>query len=400
MEPPPAASPPSFAVGFFRGANLILALVLASGAFELSSQSPAAPAPALALPHASSAGRAGGDAGSAGPCDGGFAPFEPSWRGPSFAHAVDVTGVAAHRHDIGPDGRGMYVPLAITAAEPVSAGATPEGEAAAASRPVFFVLDVDSESNIGHWLIESSVFLREWRDISATYPKARILIGSDAAFKRRTLLLFGIAEESVVLLSGLPKRNYCVFVPRQAIVDPAVDSNLLLSRWLQHVAFTRCASGLGALAYNRDAAGPTPLDAELGPLQPTSVLVVPRGLKGNFAPSSRSYSGFEVLQEWAASVGGSTLYVNETEDVRAQVRAVASARIIVLTEGSAYYVTAAWAVGSLIVVVGRALLEQMHILRPLLAIHESYASLNNVSFVASAAGVMPFIMDHYAHLLV
>ena len=395
MEPPPASS--SFAVGFFF--FRVILVVLASGAFELASQSPAAAAPALALPRASSARRAGGDAGSAGPCDGGFAPFEPSWRGPSFAHAVDVTSVAAHRHDIGPDGRGIYVPLAITAAEPVSAGATPEGEAAAASRPVFFVLDIDSDSNLGPWLIESSVFVREWRDISATYPKARIIIGSNAAFKRRTFLLFGVAEESVVLLSGLPKLNYCIFLPHQYIVDPAVDSILLLSRWLQHVAFMRCASGLGALAYNRDA-GPTPLDAELGPLQPTSVLVVPRGLKGNFVSNSRSYQGFELIQEWAASIGGSTLFVNETEDIRAQVRSVASARIIVLTEGSAFYVTASWAVGSLIVVVGRALLEQMRTVRPLAVLHELYASLNNISFVSGAEEVMPLVMDHYAQLLV
>ena len=81
------------------------------------------------------------------------------------------------------------------------------------------------------------------------------------------------------------------------------------------------------------------------------------------------------------------------------MRAVASARIVVLTEGSAFYISASWAVGSLIVVVGTALLEQMRTVRPLAVLHETYALVNNITFVASAAEVMPFVMDNYAYLL-
>lgn len=394
---------PSSASGFGRQTNLILALILVAGAVELASQS-SAEAEALVLPQWQPALRTAGAswAGLAvsgdGPCEGGFAHFEPSWRGLSFTHAVDVTGVAEHQNVISPEGIVTDVPLTVTAAAAVFAGATPEGDAAAASRPVFFVVDVDLKSNVGHWLIESSVFLREWQDILAAYPQARIVIGSDAALKRRTFSLFSIDEEHMILLTDLPQRNYCIIIPSQYIVDPAVNSNLLLSRWLQHVTFTKCASGLGARAYNR-VAGPTSLDAELGQLQPSPLLIIPRGLKGNFAAIGRSYPGFELLQEWAASVGGGTLFVNETEDVRAQVRAVASARIVVLTEGSAFYISASWAVGSLIVVVGTALLEQMRTVRPLAVLHETYALVNNITFVASAAEVMPFIMDNYAHLL-
>ena len=383
--------------------NLILALILVAGAVELASQS-SAESEALVLPRwqpaLRTAGASGGLAVSGdGPCEGGFAHFEPGWRGLSFTHAVDVTGVAEHQNVISPEGIVTDVPLTVTAAAAVFAGATPEGDAAAASRPVFFVVDVDRKSNVGHWLIESSVFLREWQDILAAYPQARIVIGSDAPLKRRTFSLFSIAtEEHVILLNDLPQRNYCIIIPSQYIVDPAVNSNLLLSRWLQHVTFMRCASGLRVRAYNR-VAGPTLLDAELGQLQPSPLLIIPRGLKGNFAAIGRSYPGFELLQEWAASVGGSTLFVNETEDVRAQVRAGASARIVVLTEGSAFYISASWAVGSLIVVVGTALLEQMRTVRPLAVLHETYALVNNITFVASAAEVMPFVMDNYAYLL-
>ena len=339
---------------------------------------------------AAAAGFAADTSAGAGPCAGGYVPFEPSWRGVYSAHAVDVTGVTEHHHD---------KPLAITAAAAVFAGATPEGDAAAASRPVFFIVDIERESNIAHWLMEYAVFLREWPDILSIYPQARLVIGSEAPFKRRTLPLFGVADSRVVLLADMPRRNYCIFVPYQSITDPAVDSNLFLERWLAFVSFVRCASGLDPRAYNR-VGGTTPLDAELGPAAPTPVLVVPRGNKGNYKRTDRSYPGFEPLVEWASSLGGRALFVNVTKDFRAQVRAIASARIIVTTEGSAFYVSCAWALGSTIFVVGTSLLEQRRVIRPIAVMFETIVARNNtVVDVESAAEVVPIIMGRFAHLL-
>jgi hypothetical protein len=67
--------------------------------------------------------------------------------------------------------------------------------------------------------------------------------------------------------------------------------------------------------------------------------------------------------------------VNVTKDFRAQVRAIASARIIVTTEGSAFYVSCAWALGSTIFVVGMSLVEQRRVIRPIAVMYETIVVL-------------------------
>jgi hypothetical protein len=320
------------------------------------------------------------------PCDGGFEDYVTSWCEAEFIHAVDVMSAVVRYTD----------PVLISAAT-IYAGATPEGFAAAASRPVFFVLDVESESNVGHWLMEFSVFLREWPDISATFPRAKILIGSEYSYKRRLFALFDIAVNSVALLADLPQENYCIFVPFQSIPNPAINVELFAKRWFAHVRYMQCASGINVRepVYNR-ARLTTPLDAALGPLVPTSVLVIPRGNKQNVRVSDRAYPGFEPLMQWAEDQNGRVLLVDKSADFRQQIRAVAAARIIIVTEGSAFYVTAAWALRSVVIVVGTALLEQIKVIRPLAVLHQAIVAVNNVSFVPSAADVVPLVMARFA----
>jgi hypothetical protein len=323
------------------------------------------------------------------PCDGGFEDYVTSWCEAEFIHAVDVISAVVRYTD----------PVLISAAT-IYAGATPEGFAAAASRSVFFVLDVESESNLAHWLMEFSVFLREWPDISATFPGAKILIGSEYSYKRRLFALFGIPDKSVALLADLPRENYCIFVPFQSIPNPAINVELFAKRWFAHVRYMQCASGINVRepVYNR-ARRATPLDAAFGPLVPTSVLVIPRGNKQNVRVSDRAYPGFEPLMQWAEEQNGRVLLVDKSADFRMQIRAVAAARIIIVTEGSAFYVSAAWAAHSVVIVVGVALLEQKRVIRPIAVLYEAIAAINNVSFVPSASDVVPLVMARFANEL-
>ena len=331
--------------------------------------------------------------GSDSPCEGGFASFEPKWRGPAFVHAVDMVSAYVMEE------RG--VPHNITAAA-IFQGATLEGEKAAGSRPVFFVVDIHVESAYGHWQIECAVFLREWTYILQAYPDARIVIGSERSYKRVIMALYGISYDKVVLLSAVPRENYSIFAPFNMINHAAADPAPLIAAWDAHVKYMQCASGLNVRGtiYNR-ISRPTPLDDELGPIIPVSVLVMPRGTKENLRQGDRFYPGFDQVIQWAEANGGRAFYTDNVTDFRVQIRAMAASRIIVLPEGSAYTGTGAFAAHAFIIVVGTYLTELQSNNPRIVALYDYVAhgcmhSCNDVLVVPSAADVLPAISSRFS----
>ena len=287
---------------------------------------------------------------SIGPCAGGFASYVPGWRNQDFPHVVDMTAVREQVRNI--------APLKIEAAAAIFAGATLEGLKAAASRPVFFVLDVEENSNLSHWMMELAVFLREWPDILSTYPNARIVVGKKRGYKQRVFALFSITDEQVILLADLPSVNYCIFPPFQTLphlLDADNDVTLFSDRWFAFIRYMWCASGLDVREIYTSTSKPTPLDGVLGSLIPFPVLVIPRGNKENYIHTERSYPGFEPILEWAQNNNGQILDPDAGAEFRIQVRMIASARIIVVTEGTAFYIDGALASGSHIICVGTKL---------------------------------------------
>jgi hypothetical protein len=325
------------------------------------------------------------------PCEGGFATFVPKWRAPGFIHAINVAAVSIV----------TYGYPNITA-DALFDGSTREGEAAASSTQVFLVIDVDPESSYGHWQLENAVFLREWESIQATHSTARLVIGNKRTYKQLTFELYKVPYEKVILLKDLPPLNYCIFLPKTSLGDPATDSVVLLERWNAHVKFIQCSSGLNVQTtiYNRESHS-TPLDGELGPIVPTSVLVMPRGRKENLRVNDRVYPGFDVVAQWAESNGGRTLYVDNVTDYRIQVRAIASARVIVLPEGSAFHASGGLAAHAVIIVVGTRLFDIQRSNPKVVDLvnnvrHGCMQTCNEVVFVPDADHALPTIMERFA----
>ena len=370
--------------------SALLALIVSIIALSLQALPPLMTAPApmalkKAVPRRSQA--------SDGPCDGGFAAYEPKWRGADFKHAVDM--VSAHEVEE------WGVPPNITAAA-IFAGATQEGATAASTRPVYFVLDYQKELGYAHWQSECAVFLREWPDILLAYPDAHIVTGSERTYKRAVFFLYGVASERVVLLADVPRKNYCIFAPFHMITDHHLDPQHFYTLWDAHIKYMQCASGINVrgTVYNRISRS-TPLDAELGPITPVSVLVMPRGTKENLRRSDRTYPGFEQLMHWAEANNGRVLHTDNITDFRVQVRTIASARIVVLPEGSAYSASGSLAAHAVVIVIGTYLTAQQSLNPRVVALYDFVANgcmhgCNHVLSVETAADVLPAIMDRFA----
>ena len=369
----------------------LLALIATIVALSFQALLPSLILPTLLQPRGTVASKSKG---SDGPCDGGFAPYEPKWRGPDFVHAVDM--ISAYEMEE----RG--VPPNITATA-LFAGATSEGDKAAFFRPVYFVLDFHIESAYAHWQIECAVFLREWAYIQSAHPDARIVIGSERSYKRVVMALYGISHERIVLLADVPRKNYCIFAPFNMINNAAADPASMITWWDAHVRYMQCAAGLNVRGsiYNRISRH-TPLDNELGPIIPISVLVMPRGTKENLRQNDRTYSGYDELSQWAEANNGRAFHTDNVTDFRVQIRAIAAARIVVLPEGSAYTASGSFAAHSLVIVVGTYLTALQSLNPRIVALYNYVAhgcmhSCNDVLVVQSAADVLPAIMGRFAH---
>ena len=325
-----------------------------------------------------------------------FQPQLPNkWPSPHFVHVVDLNSVSEQQRGSSDGGE---VPLQISGANKRYLGATPEGTAAARSRPVYFIVDVEKESAFIHWQSEYAVFLREWPSLIAVYPEARVVVGNIKSYKLLTFRLYGIPDEKVVLLKEISRRNYCIFVPFQSMNDLMLDRYNYLRLWDAHITFLQCSSGirsretLFSLRCNDTLF--KALDTELGAVQPSSVLVMPRGVKENLKSNDRSYPGFEPVMLWAAQNKGRVLFTDDVTDFRVQIRAIASARILVVVEGSAYFMAGSLASNTFIVVVGNQLYALQIMFPAISALHDYIRSSNNntVLFVSSAAEVMPLIL--------
>jgi hypothetical protein len=327
------------------------------------------------------------------PCSGGLSNYVATWKSKSFIHGVDVTGIVEQKRPR------PLIPLRITSAAALYDGATSDSEAAASSRQVFLIVDVELEygSSYGHWVMEFAVFFREWQDILLRYPNTRIVIGQKRDFKLRMFDLYGISEDRIVLAADLPSRNYCIFFPFVSINDYAINRYFFLELWDNHVKHTKCLSGLtdGVIYYTHFQS--TPLDSILPEVAPIPLLVMPRGTKENLKYNDRFYAGFEPLVSFAESHGGRAVYSDNVTDLRVEFRAIASARIIVVCEGSAYFANGAYATNAIIIVVGKAIIEsQIDI--PAIQVLQDYITIsrnNSVIFVSSAIDVLPLIFSRF-----
>ena len=320
-------------------------------------------------------------------------PDSLEWQSSNFMHAVDLVSVSEQRRG-GTAGTGG-VPLQVTGAAKVLLGATREGSDAARSRSVYFVVDVEQDSAFIHWHSEYAVFLREWPSIVTAYPEAFVVVGNMKSYKLLTFRLYKISEKQVVLLKDISRQNYCVFVPFQTMNDFTLDRYTYLSLWDAHIKFLRCASGFQSreTLFNirhQDAL----LAAELGEMRPLSVLVMPRGVKENLKSNDRSYPGLEPIMQWAVQHEGLVLYTDHVTDFRLQIRAIASARILVVVEGSAYLMAGSLASNTLIIVLGHQLIEQQIVFPAIAALHHyiRFSNNNTVVFCSSATEILPIIL--------
>ena len=93
----------------------------------------------------------------------------------------------------------------------------------------------------------------------------------------------------------------------------------------------------------------------LAPKQNRSVLVLPRGKKENWIGNERTMAELDILCKWVEDgryPGASTFHSDAVTDVRVQVKALAHARVIFVSYGSAMFFNAALARNATVHVLG------------------------------------------------
>lgn len=224
-------------------------------------------------------------------------------------------------------------------------------DCAAAPDGVFFVIDTSMDNAWFHWWAESAAFLRAWSDLVRAYPGVRLVLRRPRGYKTLVLRALGIGADRVLYADGgdhdgptgapLPRgadgRNLVFFPPvwmhnfQDGVDLPFAESH---QAWLaEHLRERAGVRGCGRA--------------------PRGVLVMPRGSKENL-PASERRLDFGPFSRVAASGRAmwTLLQTDNVTDFLDQVRAIAGAKVIVVSGGSASKVAGMLARDATIFIVG------------------------------------------------
>lgn len=280
------------------------------------------------------------------------------------------------------DGGSAGAPLAISAlSDEAIAELSRYDDYGASDGDAFFFIDSFYEGSIGHFMIESALFLSYWDDLRVLHAgRIKLVLSNDKVFKRNVLHLWGVRDEDIIT-GGLPPTaalpSSVVYFPPLLSLHEKVPALVPLDVW--QPLWDHFVERLRVVAETADAP----------PWTSTNVLVLLRGKRENLKANDRTVPLLDLIGQLApslinATAGSVTVMVADRQPtMREQLRALASASVIVSEAGSTVNFNAQFARNATWFIIND-MRDQQAVFLGVRNIHESAARFNQFVYVKTA----------------
>ena len=242
----------------------------------------------------------------------------------------------------------------------------------------FFYIDSYYESSIGHFVMESALFLCYWDDLRALHPgRIKLVLSNDKMYKRNVLRLWGLRDEDIVT-GGLPAAaalpsSVVYFAPLLSLHEEAANLlplDIWRPLWDHFIERLRVAAGT----------------VDAAPWSSNNVLVLLRGKKENLKANDRTVPLLDLLGQLVPDLvtktaGSVTVMIADRQPtMREQLRALASASVIISEAGSTVYFNAQFARNATWFIIND-MRDQQAVFGGMRNIHEAAARFNQFVYV-------------------
>lgn len=192
-------------------------------------------------------------------------------------------------------------------------------------KEVYLCIDTFNDS-FGHWVFESAIYLPLFIELKRKYPKCKLWLNVQRSYKFLFTRYFHIVDEDVVFTTN-SSPNLCFF-PKPIM-------------WLNDVENTLWNAQVDAFIQYFTALPKIPIlkNVKLDHTKTTDLCIMPRQTKENAIFCPRTYTITDILNK--VTRGNLSYTVLETDTVtnlKDQIFAIQSAKKIIVTDGSPFWV--------------------------------------------------------------
>jgi hypothetical protein len=191
----------------------------------------------------------------------------------------------------------------------------------------YYILDTVNQNAFSHWVYESAVFIPEYIELLKKYPRCKIAILEERAYKRLFFKYYSVPLDNICLFKDISDNNTCFFHQYISLNDPNIPKRFQMN----------------ILHYKE-------LFSSIPHTKNIPFLYLPRGTKENLTGSNnRKYNVQPMLKEIIVSMGGVVYETDNTTDLCEQIAMVRSSKCIILDYGSSLWVNGLFASDSKII---------------------------------------------------
>lgn len=227
------------------------------------------------------------------------------------------------------------------------------------SGQIYLIIDTFFDEAFSHWVYESAIYLPLFILLRERYPTIKICLKTKRSYKLLFCKIYNIPEESIVY--SLDSTNTCIFPsPISAMNDKHICSEYIeqLTRFYTHFS-------------------------QISRIVPKTndIVLMPRQRKENYDGNRREYPMENLIDYISSKEDSIILHTDTITDLQEQIQTVASAKSLIVTDGSACLVNGMFASSAKIHVFGKVTLWQASEYPKLHKVRELSTSLNNNTYV-------------------
>jgi len=212
---------------------------------------------------------------------------------------------------------------------------TSEGVDDVSSTPIYFIADTHFNDAFSHWVFESAIYLILFSMLKEKYPSIQLVLKEKRTYKLLFCRLFGISEDDITY--RIEPKNTSIFPsPISMLNCKEISTEYKEHLRAFYVSFTKYKS-----AQNHE------------------IVILPRQTKENYKGNDRVYR-IDALYRFMNDTKQSyeILNTDTIEDLTEQIYKVSSAKTILLTDGSPFFVNGMFAQNARILVIGNISVSQ------------------------------------------
>jgi hypothetical protein len=180
-----------------------------------------------------------------------------------------------------------------------------------------------------HWCFESAIYIPIFHKLKKFYPDLKLVLKSIKNFKKLFLEKLGLNEYDICLDSSLNDWNMCFFVVPTSLNEKSCTDY-----------YKKCVDDFCEL-----------ITKGFPEIHTRDIIMLPRQKLENFKPNDRVYDT-EKLEQQLIEKNKFILRTDTITSLDQQINTIRSAKTIILTDGSPFFVNGIFAKNSNIIIIG------------------------------------------------